>query len=203
MDKSLSSGSFWGTGAVPHRMAPGVNQGKWREVPAESPTKGLCVRSACGRLLLTLAKSIPAAGETLRCPYVRAQKSRSWTHPGHQLIVSDLGVLWVTQYCHPPHSPEMGAKTVEVKPEAPKSPSMTQGTQREAQGPALTLSFLLQRPRCGWMCAGSAAALLDCRLALLQAPMAPAGPAWDASGTTVPHWCPYLKGKCGFSSVPH
>lgn len=64
-------------------MARGVNQGKWREVPAESPTKGLCVRSACGRLLLTLAKSIPAAGETLRCPYIRAQKSRSldtsWT----------------------------------------------------------------------------------------------------------------------------
>lgn len=153
MDKSLSGGSLreaeqasgqakghqWFWVALGHKSCSlqyGTpdNQGKQSEVPAESPPQRGCVVFALpveGCCYLPLASPVPAAGEAPSCHRNGAQKSRrSASYIRLQLIALHHRVLWRIQYHNPLHSPEMGAKTVAVNTEAPKSPSITWGTRR-------------------------------------------------------------------------
>lgn len=128
------SGWLWGTRAVPYSTVLQIIRASRVRSQLKAPHKWAVLCLLC---LWKAAATYPWPVQSLqpvRLQAVTTSESRKAEGPHHtwglQLTALYHRVLWRIQYRNPLYSPEMGAKTVAVNTEAPKSPSITRGTQR-------------------------------------------------------------------------
>lgn len=120
------------------------NQGKWRAVSVERPTMGL----SAAVWLVRLWKACCSPWQVQSLQPGRLQGIKTSKHEKLKAQILDFNRLHHNLGVSGDFTPEMRAKAGEVKMEALKSSSITQGAR--GSGTHSTYSFPLQRHRCGW-----------------------------------------------------